>query len=420
VKRALLVLVVLTLACNRGEGGRVRLELWGLGREGEVVAELIPEFERRHPRVEVVVQQIPWSAAHEKLLTAFVGDAPPDVAQIGNTWVAELAELRALRPLDEPVARSPGFAPGDFFAGAWESNRVAGRLYGIPWYVDTRVVFYRKDLFAAAGIADFPRTWSTWRSAMERLRGPGRFPLVLPTDEWFQPVIFALQQDAPLVRDGRFAAFDEPGFRAAMSFYLGLFRDGLAPPASANQITNVYQQMAAGEFAQYLTGPWNLGEFARRLPPELADAWDTAPLPAPDGKPWPGASLAGGASLVVFRQSRHPAEAWALVRYLASPETQLRLYQLCGDLPSRRSVWEVGDLARQPRLAAFYTQLRAARPTPALPEWERIAILLGERSDAAIRGAVTLDQMIAGLDREVDLVLEKRRYLLALREEGRR
>jgi multiple sugar transport system substrate-binding protein len=413
-----LLLLLATAACGRGSDDTVRLKLWGLGREGEVVAELIPEFERRHPGIEVDVQQIPWSAAHEKLLTAFVGDASPDVAQIGNTWVAELAELRALRPLDEAVAGTPDFAAGDFFPGALASNRVDGTLFGIPWYVDTRVVFYRKDLFAAAGITEFPRTWSAWRAAMERLRAPGRYPIVLPTDEWFQPVIFALQQGAPLVREDGRAAFDEPGFRSAMEFYLGLFRDRLAPAASLNQITNVYQQIAAGELVQFITGPWNLGEFARRLPPELADAWDTAPMPAPDGTPWPGASLAGGASLVAFRQSRHPAEAWELVRYLTAPESQLRLYELCGDLPSRRSVWERADLVRKPRLDAFYTQMKAARPTPTLPEWERIATLIGERSDAAIRGAATLDQTVATLDREVNAVLEKRRYLLARRAEA--
>lgn len=384
-----------------------------------MVRELIPEFERRHPGIKVDVQQIPFTVAHEKLLTAFVGDAAPDVAQIGNTWVPEFAELEALAEMPAEMVRDPRFAAGDFFPGALESNRVEGRLWGLPWYVDTRVVFYRKDLLAAAGVEEFPRTWSAWRATMERLRGPGRYAALLPTDEWEQPVILALQTGAPLIRDGRRAAFDEPRFRRALSFYLDIFRDGLAPPANNNQISNVYQQFAAGEFAMYLTGPWNLGEFARRLPPEMAEAWDTAPMPAPDGMPWPGASLAGGSNLVVMRGSRHPREAWLLARYLVEPASQMRLYELCGDLPSRRSVWQRNDLATEPRLDAFYVQMQAARPTPALPEWHRVATAIGERADAAIRGAATLDQTIAALDREVDVMLDKRRFLLARREAER-
>ena len=71
-----------------------------MGREGEVVSELLPEFERTHPGIKVVVQQLPWSAAHEKLLTAFAGNATPDLCQLGNTWIPEFVALNALDSLD--------------------------------------------------------------------------------------------------------------------------------------------------------------------------------------------------------------------------------------------------------------------------------------------------------------------------------
>ena len=66
-----------------------------MGREGEVLSDLVPAFEEEHPGIRVQVQQIPWSAAHEKLLTAFVGDATPDIAMLGNTWVPEFVALGA-------------------------------------------------------------------------------------------------------------------------------------------------------------------------------------------------------------------------------------------------------------------------------------------------------------------------------------
>lgn len=71
--------------CARGRAAGDAVVFWAFGREGEVVQQMIPEFERRHSGTRVHVQQIPWSAAREKLLTAFVGDAMPDVFQAGNT-----------------------------------------------------------------------------------------------------------------------------------------------------------------------------------------------------------------------------------------------------------------------------------------------------------------------------------------------
>ena len=75
-----------------------------MGREAEVVAELLPAFHARHPGIRVHVQQLPWTAAHEKLLTAYAGDALPDLCQLGNTWLPEFAALDALEPLDARVA----------------------------------------------------------------------------------------------------------------------------------------------------------------------------------------------------------------------------------------------------------------------------------------------------------------------------
>jgi multiple sugar transport system substrate-binding protein len=296
--------VLLLGACApRGSGaGVVQLSFWGMGREGEVVAQLIPEFERRKPGIRVSVQQIPWTAAHEKLLTAYVGEATPDVAQLGNTWVPEFAAIDAIAPLDTLIARSPRVRPDAFFPGIWATNEIGSTVYGLPWYVDTRVVFYRSDLLRAAGYDSMPTTWSGFRAALEAMRkrmGPRQYPLLMPIDEWPPPVILGMQAGAPLLRDGgRYGGFEGPRFRRAFDFYLGLYRDSLAPAIASAEVANLYQEFARGNIAMYITGPWNIGEFGRRLPPEVQEKWMTAPLPGPDG---PGLSMAGGASLVVFR-----------------------------------------------------------------------------------------------------------------------
>lgn len=416
-----LSLLLLLAACGGPPAGdgTVTLRFWGLGREGEVVAQLLEAFEREEPGIEIQVQQIPWTAAHEKLLTAHVGGSTPDLAQLGNTWVPEFAAIDALLPLDSLIAASQQVKPAAFFAGIWDTNVVDGRVYGIPWYVDTRVLFYRKDILASAGYDTMPQSWASWLEAMRAIKrqvGPERYAIYLPTNEWMQPVVLGEQNGATLLRErGTRGAFSSPEFAEAFDFYLSLFRTGLAPPLGQHDIANAYQEFARGLFAMWITGPWNLGEFKRRLPVELQDDWATAPLPGPRGAE-SGISHAGGASVVIFRESRHQEAAWKVVEFLSRPEQQLRFYELTGSLPSSRAAWQQSDLAQDPHAKAFWVQLQRVRALPAVPEIESIVTRVYEHAEASIRGSRSAEASLAALDADVDRILEKRRWLLARRQ----
>ncbi len=387
-----------------------------------MVRELIPEFERRHPDIRIEVQQIPWTAAHEKLLTAFVGDATPDAAQLGNTWIPEFVSLGALAKLDGRIAQAPEIHQ-DSFPGIWDTNVIDGETWGLPWYVDTRILFYRADLVKAAGGPWPPKSWAEWRGTMERIKeqgGKDRFAILLPIDEWTQPAIFGLQSGAGLLdAQGRHGNFRDPRFRKAMAFYLDLYTSRLAPALDLQTVANLYQQFAEGYFAMVITGPWNLGEFKNRIPADQQHLWATAPLPPPEeGMPWPGISLAGGSSLVLFKKADHPEAAWKWLQYLSEPAQQARFYKLSGDLPGRPSAWKLAGLADDPKAAPFLAQLRQVAPTPKVPEWERIATRVAEAAEQVLRGGQDLDTALANLDKDVDQMLEKRRWMLDRAEEN--
>jgi multiple sugar transport system substrate-binding protein len=407
-----------SLACGRAAEPGTTLGVWAMGREGELVRELVPEFERRNPGVRVRVQQVPWSAAHEKLLTAYVGETLPDVVQLGNTWIPELVALGALEPLDARI-EAAAIPREDFFAGVLDAAVVGGTTWALPWYADTRLVFYRSDLFAAAGVAGPPRTWSEWKTALAKVRargGEGRHAVLLPLTEWEPVVILALQRGATLLRDGdRFGAFASPEFRGAFDFYLSLFAEGLAPARGAADLANLQQDFAAGWLASYVSGPWQLGELRRRLPAAFEAQWAAAPMPAPDGAAdgAPGLSLAGGASLAIVARSERKDAAWRFLAYLAETEQQSAFYALAGDLPARRSAWRDPRLANDAKARAFLAQLERVRATPKVPEWERIAGRIARHAEAAVRGEETAEEALAALDRETDRTLEKRRWMLA-------
>ena len=416
-----LLMLLAASGCHTPRDAAVTLRFWAMGAEGEVVAQMMPEFERENPGVHVRVQTMPWSAAHEKLLTSYVGEATPDVAQLGNTWVPEFVAIHALEPLDAYVARSRVVKPDAFFRGIWDTNVIADTTFGIPWYVDTRVIFYRRDLLARAGYDSIPSTWAGWRSAMEgvkRQQGPSRYAIFLPTNEWAQPMILGLQAGSPILKDdGRYGAFSDSAFARAFDFYLSLFRDGLAPVAGTNDVANVYQEFARGMFAMWITGPWNVGEMSKRLPAELRTAWATAPLPGPAGAAT-GVSLAGGSSIVLFASSAHKDAAWKLVEYLARPAQQLRFSRLTGDLPASIAAWRDSSLSGDTHFHAFYTQLQRVKPMPKVAEVEIISSKLIEASEAAIRGHVPESQALASLDRGVNQILEKRRWILSRTNAG--
>jgi multiple sugar transport system substrate-binding protein len=400
--------------CASRAEGPVTLRFWAMGREGEVVQELVRDFEREHPDIRVTVQQIPWGAAHEKLLTAYVGRATPDLAQLGNTWISEFAALSALEPLDARLAGSSAVPESAYFGGIWDTNVVDGVTWGIPWYVDTRVLFYRRDLLQKAGFDSIPGSWGEWRRAMEGMVHAGsKTAIFLPTNEYTPWIILGLQAGSELVTDNAtHGAFSGPEYRRALDFVLGIFRDGLAPALTGNSIANRYQEFERGTFGMYISGPWDVGEFRRRISPEMQSSWATAPLPGPDG-PASGVSVAGGSSLVVFRGSRHPEQAWKLIEYLSQPAQQLRFHRLTGDLPARREAWRDTAFTNDPYSRAFALQLDRVVSTPKIPEWEEISMKLQHAIEAALLGGAPPDSVMAGLDRQVDLILEKRRWLLA-------
>jgi multiple sugar transport system substrate-binding protein len=405
-----LLSLLLTTCAGHPRDHREPLEFWALGREGEVVAEMIPEFERRNPGIHVIVQQIPWTAAHEKLLTAYVGEATPDLAQMGNTWIPEFVAVRALEPLSESLVDRR-----DYFDGIWDTNVVGRTLYGIPWYVDTRVLFYRSDILASVGFPHGPRTWSEWSEAMRRIteERKARFAFLLPTNEWDPIVQLAFSNGSTLLNaDGTRGAFRQPPFAQAFGFYVEIFRRGWAPAESNQQVANLFQQFAQGDFAMYITGPWNVGEFKRRLPPEMQDKWATAPLPARDGRP-SGVSMAGGSSLVLFRGTKHRAAAEKLIAFLSERPQQVRFFELGGDLPARRSAWTVPALASEPHFPAFRIQLEHVQALPKVPEWEQIATAIYDRGEAAARNTVAPAVALAQLDAKADELLEKRRWMLS-------
>ena len=385
------------------------LVIWAMGNEAASLPRLLAGLGRKAGAMPVRVQPLPWTAAHEKLLTGFAGGSLPTIAQLGNSWIAEFAAIGALAPLP-PAARG---LLDDQFPAVVDTNRIGDRVWAVPWYVDTRLQFYRKDLFARAGYEAPPLVWAAWKQALHQVKavaGPGNYAALLPLNEFEQLLTIALSAGARLLRDNDSrGAFADPEFQAALGFYKSLFDEGLAPVASATQISNIWDEFARGFFSIFTSGPWSIGDMKARLPAAMQDRWATAPNPGPRGI---GSAAPGGSSLAVFKGGGDTEAAWDLVGRLLTPAAQFEFQRLTGDLPARRSVWQRAGLSGDPVVAPFATQLDHATPLPKVPDWERIVTEMQVVAERMVRGEFTVAEAAKEIDRRADRLLEKRRWML--------
>jgi multiple sugar transport system substrate-binding protein len=375
------------------------LRLWAMSYEGDYSPHLMPAFTAR-TGIPVEVQSLPWTAAHEKLLTAFAGDALPDVMMLPNGWVGEFAMAGAIAPVAEREV-------ADLFPGTADTVRWRGTPYAVPWSVAPQAQFFRRDRLDGPPAED----WDGWRAMGLRLkrRFPDSYAFLILLNWWDTLFTFAGQAGAALLRErdtrGNFAT---PEFRAALDFYVSLFRDRLAPAVLSTEVQDPVAAFAQGWFLVYPSGPSLLLDFKRRAAEIPAARWGVARMPGPTG---PGAVSGVSGALAVARGTRRPEAARALVRHLTSARSELRFQQLIGNLPARASAWADAQMAA-PVLAPFAAQLRQPARDPAVVEWERIRIEVQLIAERVVRGLLTVGVAVQEMDRRADLILAKRRALV--------
>ena len=389
--------LVLT-ACGReeGEGGGEKqggpiaegkasgtIDVWAMGTEGEKLQEFSAAFEKANPDAEVNVTAIPWDAAHNKIANAIASGETPDVSLIGTTWMGEFAEAGGLMPTPKDLVDE-----ADFFPGAWGSTEVGGTSYGVPWYVETRVLYYRKDMAAKAGWSKAPQSWEELHQFATDLKAKGgaKYGLSLQpgqTGSWQTVLPFSWSNGAAITNEaGTEYTIDSPEMVEALEYYTSFFDEGLSQTRMLDP-GELENGLADGTFGSFISGPWHTG-----LVEEAglsADEYAVAPLPGKDSGP--GTSFVGGGDLAVFKDSDNTDAAWKYIQWLSEPETQQGFYDTVGDLPAVKAAWETGKLATDPQLQVFGKQLETTQAPPAVPTWEQVAASIDTLVEQASKGA---------------------------------
>lgn len=364
------------------------LVVWAMGEEGKKIALMARRFEAAHPGVTVETQAIPWEAAHAKLLTAVVGGIPPDVSQVGTTWMAEFATMDALEPLDARAAVSPTARPEAFFPGSLQTCRVDGALFGVPWYVDTRVLFYRKDLLASVGYPEGPSSWDELTAAARKLStrrtadGRRAYGISLGARSWTDLLMVVWQNGGDPLRP------TSPAFFGAVQHYIEFFRDNLTPTKEAADV-DLFHAFKTGYLPMFVSGPWML-ELIRKELPELDGRWGVAVLPGKKSH----TSFVGGSNLVVFKASKQKDRAWQFLEFMSDPANQVEWMKITTDLPSVQVAWKDPYFSDKPLVQVFGRQLFDTASPPTVAEWEQIASAIDDTMERVVLDPAQTDDTI--------------------------
>jgi multiple sugar transport system substrate-binding protein len=237
-------------------------------------------------------------------------------------------------------------------------------VWALPWVADTRLIYYRPDIFARAGV-DPQQAFQTPQTLLDagaQFQAAGiANPILLAT----RFTHITLHNIASwlwgsgcdfLTADLRQVQFDTPAARAAFHAYFDLVRY-MAPSARGLDDHGMHMAYRCGEAAAVLTGTW----LQDTLPPEVAALTQHA-LP-------PGMPYLGGSQLVIWKHTRQPAAAIALLYYLASADVQQHFVKSTGLFPNRLDVLSQDVFRQNPFYQRVAEGLKLARAFPAFPMW---------------------------------------------------
>ncbi|WP_046227996.1 sugar ABC transporter substrate-binding protein [Paenibacillus dauci] len=383
------------------DGKRI-LKIWGMGGEGGSLPDMVAAFEKANPDIDVQVQQIPWGSAHDKLLTAVASKSGPDVIQMGMTWIPEFANAGALMDLTPYVEQYPNLKPENFFEGARETMKFNDQMISVPWYMETRVLYYRTDLLKEVGYNEPPKTWAELKDAATKLaaRGNGNYGILLDNQDAAFTLPFAWENGSEVISNNQ-AQFNQPPYIEAVKYLTSFYKEGLAPTQSDMQLLPAFGQ---GMVPMFFSGPWSINQI-HETAPQIDGKWSTALIPAKEegGK---SASVLGGSNWSVFSSAVNKDDAVKFISFMSDPANQVKYYELSKDLPSTLKAWEDKAFSSNEQIKTFREQMETSRTSPFVKSWEAIGSLIKDSLQQINIGGADVQKQMEELTTQANELLK--------------
>ena len=371
------VVAALALAGCAGSGpaaesetGDIRVWLVGTDTPDAAREYLKTTFEKENPGSTLTIEEQAWPGLVDLLTTNLSGSDSPDVVEVGNTQAAAFTSAGAFLDLTEDYEDLGG---DDLLPGFVEAGSYDGKFYAAPLYSGARLVFYKKDALADAGL-EVPTTLDEYIANGEELatKNPGKSGIWWPGQDWYNalPYIWENGGDIATFSDGTWEAqFSSAESIAGLKQVQEVMTKASKAPKDANE-TNPQVGYCEGSTLQ-LSAPswvkWSIlaGEDAE-VPgcPDEEKNLGVYALPGKDG----GAAqvFAGGSNIAVSAKSAHPTLAKKALAIILSDEFQT-IYGKGGLVPAKLSLADT--LGTDEVAQAIAAAAGNARLTPASPKW---------------------------------------------------
>ena len=365
--------------------------VWAMGNEGTKLGVMADKFMSENPGVTVSVTPVDWGQAVAKLQTAIGGGETPDVSQMGTDMMGQFVETAALEPVPADID------PATFFESAWNTGVVNGTAYGVPWYVETRVLYYRTDIAERAGITAAPTTWDELKAMAKAMKeqGGAEWGISLGTKNAQEYLPFVWSDGGDVMTDDGAFTLDSPEAVEALTFYDSFFEEGLSP-TSVPEGFDITPAFVAGSHPMFFSGPWHLGLIKDAGGADIEGKWAIAPMPQKDS----ATSFVGGSNLVVFTDSPNKPAAWAFVKFMTDPANQVAWYEEATVLPSVQSAWDDPTLSGDANVAVFGQQLEDTKAPPAIPTWNEVSNAINENLERVTAGDTPPAEGAAAMQQE--------------------
>ncbi|MFF9590802.1 ABC transporter substrate-binding protein [Streptomyces sp. NPDC014646] len=353
--------------------------------------EILGSFRKKYPDVKVNVDYTTYQQLNEKITTGLAGGLLPDVLMMGVGWIPPFAAKKAIAELPEELATAH-----DYEKRVLEPSRYDGRLYALPVVLDTRIVVYRKDHFAAAGIRKTPANWAELRAVAKQLTKGGRIgfdPFSIELRQCWETFLFA-NGGQLFSEDGRKVLFTDARGVEALQFFKDLVQDGSADYARKTELgapTNV--QTGGASMMMTTSGLWKQ---VKDQSPDLIEDDRLGAFVLANRRP---AMLQGGTLVTQSASSKHPAAARALVEHLATPESILGAARQRGSVPGLKDLDDSGYVKENEFVDLSLRSMGDACSEGGTPAWMEIREKIKPTLEPAIVGSQSAKDAVAELGR---------------------
>ncbi len=395
----------------------IKVAYWGGPEEIAIIQDLVADWQKQHPDVEVRLEHTPFSAYVSRLLTRMAGNVAPDIMAVEVNLFPGLWAKDAFLSLQPFIEHDPDFHLNDFFPEVIGRFTVNGQTYAIPR--DTApfaCVYYNKKLFDEAGLP-YPTDEWTWDDLLRLSKKLTKVEEDRITRYGFYAWAwqnFVYGNGGKLVDDLHHPTrclLGEPKAVEGLQFYSDLMNKHKVAPtpvALGNLAMGAQQLFMTQRVAMFSSGFWEVPILR-----QITDfGWDVVMFPkGPKGL---RAFGTGGTGYCILKSTKHPELAWQVLKALAGDAGQARLAEMGLSQPANRRVAEGPPFALNPQPPANKAMLNRAVQyavyEPFIPEWREIFELqILPELDLVFHGQKTAKEAATAFVPKVDTALKERK-----------